>query len=163
MATFDPGNSSLSSITYESALIEAIGLYRRYLAPNSTANPTFTVSQNGTAVTGLTSIPLSISTGSNGTISISTVNETDSSFTWIQDSLSDANADSLPGMILALASKINAGTPLQGQTVDRCSVSVNIDAKIAQISVNFAMTVVDVDDPAVALAFQVADYIADFS
>jgi hypothetical protein len=161
MAVFNPGTSSLSSVTYESALVEAIALYRRHLMTGSRSNPTFSISQNGTAITGLSSIALSVSTGSSGAISLSAVDET-SGFTWVSDSTSDATATSLPAQIIALATAINEGTPLTGETVDRVTVSVNIDNKLAQVSLNLAAEIVDVDDPSVSLSLSVHDYIEDF-
>jgi hypothetical protein len=162
MAVFNPGTSSLSSVTYESALVEAIALYRRNLPAGSRSNPTFSVSQNGTAITGLSSIALTVTTGSNGAISLQAVDES-AGFTWVPDATSDASAASLPAQILAIASKINEGTPLSGETVDRCIVSVNMDSRLAQVSISFAAVIVDVDDPSIALSLSVNEYIADFA
>lgn len=161
MAILNPGTSSLSSTTYEDALMEAIALYRKNLASGATSNVTYSVGNNGATFTANATLALSVTTTNSGSISILPVNEVDSAFTWSADPSSDIKAASLPAQITALVSKINEGTPLAGNNTDRVTASVNLDARTVAINVNFALT--PTFTPDAAIAFVAQGYIADFA
>lgn len=157
MATFNPGASSLKSVSYEAALHEAIQLLRAHLDPSAQSTIGIEISEDSSTVSCSVEIPLSITINSPGDIQIQAIDET-INFSWNNDAASDASAASLAGQVLAIAAKINSGDELT-PGVDRCQLSISTDTKKAVIVTEFLLD----DRPQVpALTFGILPYVRDF-
>jgi hypothetical protein len=157
MAIFNPGSSTLKSVSYEGALHEAIQLLRIHLDPAAQTTVGIEISEDSSAVDCSVEIPLSITIATSGQVHIEAIDET-INFSWNPDPLSDASASSLAAMVLAIAAKINAGDEITGG-VDRCQLSISTDTKKAVIVTAFLLE----DRPQIpALSFGILPYVQDF-
>jgi hypothetical protein len=89
------------------------------------------------------------------------VDETSDDFDWTPDALSDIKAASLPAQIFALASKVQLATPVTTDNIDRVTLNLNTDSKIATLNLNFILT--QDPDGTSPLALDVAPYVADIA
>ena len=156
MALFTPTGSSLTSTSYEAALVESTQLYRNYIAEDATGFVRLDVGESASVVTLTLSLPVAVSLEANGRISFVAIDESVSTFSWVPGG--DASAESLPAQILALAAQINDGVPIDA-TVDRLTLTIDTDQKKANISAVFELE--DAENSGVPLSFEVRSYVAD--
>lgn len=162
MAAINTGNSSLSANTFEGAIAEAIQLYAANLKDDAQTEIRLSVESNASVLVASVMMPVEIQTIATGSISVTAIDETTNSFTWRTDPATLISAETLAGQILYLASRINSGDPLVGQTVDRVQLSISTDTRRAAIEVRFALTPKQVQQADVHLGFGVIPYIANF-
>ena len=96
MAIIDTGNSSLSSATYESALAEALFLYRSNLKSDAAGSVGLTFTGNASSLRILAVLPLTSEVDGNGVLTTSLLDETDDGFSFTPDPVSDVQAATLP-------------------------------------------------------------------
>jgi len=157
MALFTPTGATLTSTSYEAALVEATQLYRNYIAEDANGFVRLDVGESASVVTLTLSLPVAVSLEANGRISFMAIDESISTFDWVPGG--DASAASLPAQILALAAKINAGVPVSS-VIDRLNLTIDTDQKKANVSAVFELE--DAENSGVPLSFNIKPYVADF-
>jgi hypothetical protein len=158
MAAFNSTGSTLSSSSYEAALVEAAQLYRNYISAEGAGFVRLDISEFATVVTLTLSLPVSVSLDSDGRISFLPVDESIPTFSWVPGS--EASAVSLPAQILALSAKINTGKPLSSGS-DHLTLSIDTDQKKANISATFDLE--DAEGGSSPLSFNVREYVENFT
>jgi hypothetical protein len=161
MAILNPGASSVSSTTYEGALVELLAAYRSNRIDNPRSNITLNIQNNAETLFSTATFPIDIVVSDSGSVTTSVVDETASAYSWERDALSDIKALNMPAQIFALANKIQAGAPATTDGIDRVTLTINTDTKIATINVNFVL--VPVPGLGAPMSFDVARYINDFA
>jgi len=161
MAVLNPGNSTVRSTTYEGALLELVMKYRTNRKPTPSSTITVNVSNNAENVFVTALMPISLVVTDTGTVTTSVIDETSDDFDWTPDATSDIKAATLPAQIFALASKVQLATPVTTDNIDRVTLNLNTDSKIATLNLNFILT----QDPngTSPLALDVAPYVADIA
>ena len=159
MAILNPGTSSVSATTYEGALLELLTQYRvnRKASPVSTI--TVNIQNNAESVFVSAVLPVAVTVTDSGTVTTTVIDESHDDFTWVADPTSDIKAPSIAAQIFALASKIQLGTPVTTDSIDRVTLNVNTDAGTATLNTNFVMILAP--GSGLPLGFNVAPYIAD--
>ena len=157
MATFTPTGATLTSTSYEAALVEATQLYRNYITDDANGFVRLDVGESATVVTLALSLPVTVTLEVNGRISFMAIDESNPAFEWVPGG--DASAVSLPAQILALAAKINSGIPVSS-VIDRLNLTIDTDQKKANVSAVFELE--DAENSGAALSFHIKPYVADF-
>ena len=117
------------------------------------------ISEDSTLINCSVSLPLTVSVSSTGGLLIEAIDETVDTFTWTPDAASNASQSSLAALVLAIATKINAGTELMAG-IDRCQLSISTDTETAMIVTEFLL---DASPSIPVISFGVYPYIQDFT
>ena len=159
MALLNPGSSDVRSTTYEGALVELLTKYRVSRGSDPTSTITINIQNNAETIFISANLPIELTVSDDGAVTTTVVDESASDFVWVADATSDIKAASLPAQIFALASKIQSGTPTTTDNIDRVTLSLNTDTKLATLNANFALTLAS--GAGLPVAFEVSPYIAD--
>jgi hypothetical protein len=158
MAALTPGTSSVTSETYENAILELLNTYRYNLSEGAQAFFSFSFPNSGQSITVTSRFPITTAINDSGVLQTSVIDESVDTLNWVPDSSSDIKAPNIAAQIIQLAAKIQTGTPVTGNTIDRLLLVLNTDTNLASLDINFNLTPVS----GVPIGFAAADYINDF-
>ena len=116
-----------------------------------------TFTGNASSLRILAVLPLTSEVDGNGVLTTSLLDETDDGFSFTPDPVSDVQAATLPGAIMAIAHTIQGRDLLAGVIGDPVSMSIDTDDETVTIDVNCSLS----SASGAAIAFSIEDYLQE--